>query len=139
MINWHYECDFECNWEGVLADWIANWVDNQGMSIGQLDYIFCDDAYLLKINQEYLFHDEFTDIITFDYCEGNHLFGDIFISVERVKENAVSFGVDFKNEFLRVVAHGVLHLLGYKDKSESDASVMREKEDQMIKLFHVEH
>jgi rRNA maturation RNase YbeY len=104
-----------------------------------LDYIFCDDEYLLKINQDYLDHDTYTDIITFPYGDLNVIAGDIFISVERVKENAVNFRVDFELELKRVMAHGVLHLLGYGDKSEEEVLQMRLKEDEKIKLFHVEH
>ena len=102
-------------------------------------FIFCDDEYLLKINQDYLHHDTFTDIITFPYEDFNGIAGDVFISVERVKENAAEFEVDFDLELKRVMAHGVLHLLGFGDKSEEEASLMRLKEDEKIKLFHVEH
>jgi rRNA maturation RNase YbeY len=93
---------------------------------------------LLNINQQYLNHDTFTDIISFDYSVGNELHGDIFISTERVSENATEFGVSFQNELLRVMAHGVLHYCGYKDKTESDEQIMRSKEDDKINMFHVE-
>ena len=105
---------------------------------GDINYIFCDDEYLLEINQQYLDHDTLTDIISFDYCVGNELHGDIFISVERVRENALDFDVKFEEELLRVMAHGVLHYCGYKDKSEEDEKLMRQKEEEKIKLFHVE-
>ena len=104
-----------------------------------MSFIFCSDEYLLDINLKYLDHDTFTDIITFDYCIGNEISGDIFISIDRIKDNADSFNVSFDSELLKVMAHGVLHLIGYKDKKERDISVMRNKEDEKTKLFHVEH
>ena len=94
--------------------------------------------FLLKINQEYLSHDTLTDIISFDYSVGNELHGDIFISTERVADNAIDFNVSFELELLRVLVHGVLHYCGYKDKSTADELVMRSKEDEKIQLFHVE-
>ena len=94
---------------------------------------------MLKLNEEYLNHDTLTDIISFDYSVGNELHGDIFISVERVRENATDFNVAFENELKRVMAHGVLHYCGYKDKTESDEQIMRSKEDEKIKMFHVKH
>ena len=90
------------------------------------------------MNVDYLNHDTLTDIITFDYCEGSIVSGDVFVSVDRVKENAIDFNVSFADELLRVMAHGTLHLCGYKDKSEEDFVLMRSKEDEKIKLFHVE-
>ena len=103
------------------------------------NYIFCDDDYLLNLNEQYLDHDTITDIISFDYSVGNELHGDIFISVERVRENAQDFSVTFEEELKRVLVHGVLHYCGYKDKSEEDEQLMRSKEDEKIKMFHVEH
>jgi rRNA maturation RNase YbeY len=105
---------------------------------GDINYIFCDDDYLHKINLQYLEHDTLTDIISFDYSLGNELHGDIFISIERVKENATDFAVDFENELKRVMVHGILHYCGYKDKSDSDAVIMRAKEEEKINMFHVE-
>jgi rRNA maturation RNase YbeY len=104
---------------------------------GDINYIFCDDDFLLDINQQYLDHDTLTDIISFDYSVGNELHGDIFISTERVAENAQDFGVSFSEELLRVLSHGVLHYCGYKDKSETDELLMRSKEDEKIRMFHV--
>ena len=103
-----------------------------------MDYIFCTDEYLLELNQEYLKHDTFTDIITFDYTDGSAISGDIFISTDRVKENAKEFEEDVLNELRRVMSHGVLHLAGYGDKSKEESKLMREKEDEKIKMFHVE-
>ena len=94
---------------------------------------------MLEINQQYLNHDTLTDIISFDYSIGNELHGDIFISVERVRENAVDFEVSFEDELRRVLVHGVLHYCGYKDKSEADELVMRQKEEEKMQLFHVKH
>jgi rRNA maturation RNase YbeY len=139
MIDFHYETDFSIGEETKYADWISRIVDSENGGYSQLDFIFCDDEYLLKINQDYLDHDTYTDIITFPYEDLSGIAGDIFISVERVKENATDYGVDFDLELKRVMAHGVLHLLGFGDKSDEEAVVMRLKEDEKIKLFHVEH
>ncbi|MBC8766889.1 rRNA maturation RNase YbeY [Arenibacter sp. BSSL-BM3] len=139
MIDFHYETDFVIGDETKFADWISRLVVSEGRNHSQLDFIFCDDEYLLKINQDYLNHDTYTDIITFPYEDLNGLAGDIFISVERVKDNASDFGVDFNTELKRVMAHGVLHLIGFGDKSVEEALLMRAKEDEKIKLFHVEH
>jgi len=139
MIDFHYETDFSIDNESEFADWVSRIVLSEDKAYSQLDFIFCDDEYLLKINQDYLDHDTYTDIITFPYEDMNGIAGDIFISVDRVKENASDFGVEFDLELKRVMAHGVLHLLGFGDKSEEEASEMRLKEDEKIKLFHVEH
>ncbi len=103
--------------------------------IGDLNYTFLDDEQLLEINQKYLDHDNYTDIITFDATVGTIVSGDIFISVTRVRANAVSFDVSFDQEFKRVIAHGLLHLCGFKDKTSQEALVMRQKENQAIELF----
>lgn len=102
---------------------------------GDINIILCTDEYLLGINHQYLSHDDFTDIITFDYVEGKVLSGDLFISLERVKENAHTFHVKPEEELLRVIFHGVWHLAGYKDKSEKDSAVMRQKENEAISYF----
>ena len=138
MIEFAYEMDFELSDESHFTDWITRIIDNFKKEVGDLCFVFCDDGYLHKINLEYLKHDTYTDIITFDYVNGNNISGDIFISIERVKENAVIHQVDFTNELLRVMAHGVLHLLGFKDKTDEDASRMRAEENKSIKMFHVE-
>ena len=108
---------------------------SEGKKIGDINYIFCDDVYLHKINVQYLQHDTLTDIITFDYTEGITLNSDIYISIERVRENAGIFGVTFEQELLRVLAHGILHLCGYKDKTPADSELMRTKEEEKMKLF----
>ena len=119
----------------VHKRWLAALAQKEGFKIGDINYIFCDDDYLLKINLEYLRHDTLTDIITFDYVENNVLNGDIYISIERVMDNSVIFSVSFEQELLRVLSHGVLHLCGYKDKTKEDAATMRKKEDAAIQLF----
>lgn len=139
MIRFNYETDFELSSESDYVSWIQNVIASENKEEGDINYIFCDDEYLHKINVEYLNHDTLTDIISFDYSEGNFLHGDIFVSVERVADNAKEFNVSFENELKRVMAHGVLHYCGYKDKSEQDELLMRQKEDEKIKMFHVEH
>lgn len=139
MINFNYETDFELDSEIAIEQWLQLVIKSEGKKEGEINYIFCDDDYLHKINVEYLQHDTLTDIISFDYSVGNELNGDIFISVERVKENALDFNVEFSEELKRVLVHGILHYCGYKDKSESDEVLMRNKEDEKIALFHVEH
>lgn len=138
MISFNYETDFELENEEAFENWIIDIVDSEASAVGEINYVFCDDEYLHKINVEYLNHDTLTDIISFDYTVGNLIQGDIFISIERVKDNAADFKVDFEEELKRVMAHGVLHYCGYKDKSDDDAVLMRQKEEEKIKLFHVE-
>ncbi|UQD55591.1 rRNA maturation RNase YbeY [Flavobacterium sp. K5-23] len=138
MINFNYESDFNLDNEEVIASWLSNVILSENKKEGEINYIFCDDEYLHNINMEYLNHDTLTDIISFDYSMGNELHGDIFVSVERVADNAADFKVSFDEELKRVLVHGVLHYCGYKDKSEEDAALMRSKEDEKIALFHVE-
>jgi len=121
-----------------FMDWLSRVAESEGYSLSALSYIFCNDQYLLDLNQTYLSHDTLTDIITFDYVEGTVVSGDIFISVDRLKENAAIFKVSFEEERLRVMAHGLLHLMGYKDKNAEDQEVMSNKENEKIKMFHVE-
>lgn len=139
MISYNYETEFELSNEESFSKWISAIIESESKKEGEINYIFCDDEYLLEINQQYLDHDTLTDIISFDYSVGNELHGDIFISIERVRENAVDFNVSFDEELKRVMAHGVLHYCGYKDKTDSDEQLMRSKEDEKIKMFHVEH
>ena len=137
MISFNYESDFNLDNETVYADWLSNVISSEIKNEGEINYIFCDDDYLLEINQQYLNHDTLTDIISFDYSIGNELHGDIFISIERVRENASDFNVSFEEELKRVMVHGILHYCGYKDKSEQDEQLMREKEEEKMKMFHV--
>jgi rRNA maturation RNase YbeY len=139
MISFNYELDFKLEDETLYSDWLSKVISSEMKSEGDINYIFCDDNYLVEINQQYLDHDTLTDIISFDYSIGNELHGDIFISIERVRENAVDFNVDFEDELKRVLAHGVLHYCGYKDKSEDDEKLMRQKEEEKMKMFHVKH
>ncbi|GGB77268.1 endoribonuclease YbeY [Flavobacterium suaedae] len=138
MISFNYETDFELENESVYEDWISRVIESEDKTEGEINYIFCDDEYLLQKNIEFLNHDTLTDIISFDYTMGNLISGDIFISVERVKDNAADFNVPFQEELKRVMAHGVLHYCGYKDKTEEDSALMRSKEEEKIKMFHVE-
>ena len=138
MISFNYETDFELTNEDAYSEWLSNVIISENKKEGDINYIFCDDDYLHKINIEYLQHDTLTDIISFDYSVGNELHGDIFVSIERVRENAVDFNVLFDNELKRVLSHGLLHYCGYKDKSDEDVLVMRNKEEEKIKMFHVE-
>ena len=139
MISFNYEIDFNLENEIEYSSWISEVIISERKNEGDINFIFCDDDYLFELNQEYLRHDTLTDIISFDYSIGNELHGDVFISVERVRENADEFNVSFLEELKRVMAHGILHYCGYKDKSEEDELVMRKKEDEKIKMFHVEH
>ena len=138
MITFNYETDFELANEEAYEKWLSAVIASEEKKEGEINYIFCDDDYLLKINIEYLNHDDLTDIISFDYSVGNELHGDIYISTERVAENAVDFEVSFDDELKRVLAHGLLHYCGYKDKTDADAAIMRDKEEQKMSLFHVE-
>ncbi len=138
MINFNYETEFILDHEQAFSDWLSAVIVSENKNEGEINYIFCDDEYLHKINVEYLDHDTLTDIISFDYTVGNELNGDIFVSVERVEDNAKDFNVSFEEELKRVLAHGILHYCGYKDKSDTDAELMRSKEDEKIAMFHVE-
>ncbi|MDP5096079.1 MAG: rRNA maturation RNase YbeY [Flavobacterium sp.] len=139
MISFNYETDFELDNQSQYEDWISRIIESEGFDEGEINYIFCDDEYLHKINVEYLDHDTLTDIISFDYTVGNLIQGDIFVSVERVKDNANDFNVSFEEELKRVLSHGVLHYCGYKDKSPKDEALMRSKEEEKMQMFHVEH
>ncbi|NHM06119.1 rRNA maturation RNase YbeY [Flavobacterium sp. CYK-4] len=137
MISFNYETDFKISKPRVHSKWLSDVIVSENKREGEINYIFCDDAYLLEINQHYLNHDTLTDIISFDYSVGNELQGDVYISIERVRENAKEFMVSFDEELRRVLVHGVLHYCGYKDKSKSEERVMRQKEEEKMKMFHV--
>ena len=119
-----------------LSQWITTVVNARNFQVGNVSYLFCDDEYLLDVNQRYLAHDTYTDIITFDYVAGNLVSGDILISTERVKENAQQYSTSFHRELLRVIIHGILHLLGQGDKSEKDAAEMRRQEEASLTLWN---
>lgn len=118
------------------TNWIKETIHAEEKRVGDISFIFCSDNYLLEVNRTYLDHDYFTDIITFDYVEGTRINGDIFISVDRVRENSVEFKTTFEDEMNRILIHGILHLLGYKDKNKKDKLLMTEKEDLYLKLLN---
>ena len=138
QINFFSETDFSLENEAGHRQWLERVADSEERGVEEINFIFCDDEYLHKINLQYLDHDTYTDIISFDNSQGDLLAGDIFISIERVKENALQYDVAFGDELKRVLVHGILHFCGYKDKSESEAQTMRQKEDDKIAMFHVE-
>lgn len=138
IINFYSENSFELENISGHEKWLKEVISSEGKKTGEISFIFCDDEYLLEINQEYLDHDTYTDIISFDNSVGNILNGDIFISTERVAENAEVFEVTFEEELKRVLVHGVLHFCGFKDKTSEEKSLMRSKEEEKIKMFHVE-
>lgn len=138
IINFYSENDFELKDVSGFENWIKRVIASEEKKTGEISFIFCDDDYLLEINRKYLDHDTFTDIISFDTSVGNILNGDIFISTQRVGENAGEYNVAFEEELQRVVIHGVLHLCGYKDKSKEEEQLMRRKEEEKMKMFHVE-
>ena len=117
-----------------VSTWISDTIINEGCKLGDINYVFCDDAYLLEKNIKYLKHNTLTDIISFDYTIGKIISGDIFISVERVKENAKTFNTKFLDELHRVMIHGILHYCGYNDKTDQEKTVMRAKEDYYLSL-----
>ena len=135
MISFNYETDFKLPDETKVSQWISSVITSEGCQEEEINYIFCDDEYLHKLNVEFLDHDTLTDIISFDYSVGKTLKGDIFISIERVEENAKDFKVSFEQELQRVIVHGILHYCGYKDKSEDDVKLMRKKENLYLNLL----
>mgnify|MGYP002626505853 FL=1 len=120
---------FEFKRKRLTSRWLKFVAESETKRLGDISVIFCSDNYILDINIKYLGHDYFTDIITFDYCEGKTLSGDLFISIDSVRENASFYGVDFDDELNRVIVHGLLHLIGYDDHTEEDIATMRAKEN----------
>lgn len=118
-----------------LKDWIEASIRKEKKKTGTISFNFCSDEYLLSVNREHLNHDYYTDIITFDFCEADIISGDIYISIDRIKDNAKTMGKTIPNELSRVIIHGVLHLCGYKDKKPADAKQMRDKEDYYLSLL----
>ena len=139
MISFNYELDFEIQNEEEYSHWISSVLLSEEKLEGEINYIFVDDDYLLDLNQKHLNHDTLTDVISFDYSLGNEIHGDIYISIDRVRDNALDFNVTFEEELKRVMIHGILHYCGYKDKTETDEKLIRSKEDEKIKMFHVKH
>lgn len=135
MISFYFQdTDFKFRDRRKTNEWLKLAAESEIRRIGNISIIFCSDNYVLDINQKYLQHDYFTDIITFDYCEGDRLSGDLFISVDSVRENSVEFGTEFKDELNRVIIHGLLHLVGYDDHTEKDIKLMRSKENYYLSL-----
>lgn len=135
MVSFEYNCEMPFKLSLKHKVWLQQVIRKEGKVTGDISYVFCDDAYMIQQNNAFLQHDTYTDIITFDECVGDVISGSILISADRVAENASKFGKTFENELLRVVVHGTLHLCGYKDKSDSEAKLMRQKEDESLALF----
>jgi len=135
----HFFCEdisYSLAHKNETRSWLSNVAKRHHTQINSLNYIFCSDEYLLKINKAYLDHDYFTDIITFDHSEySDQIDGDVFISIERVKDNSKNLETDFQQELYRVIIHGLLHLLGFKDKTETEKKQMREKEEACLSLL----
>ncbi|AZB09397.1 rRNA maturation RNase YbeY [Chryseobacterium sp. G0162] len=128
MIQFFYE-NLPESVDTDYKQWLEDLILSEGKKLGEINYIFCDDEYLLKINQDYLQHDYYTDIITFDYVKGKTISAEIFVSLQRISDNASTLSRDYEDELRRVLAHGVLHLIGYKDKTEEEEKEMRRMED----------
>jgi probable rRNA maturation factor len=129
------EINFKIQYPRKTIKWIIESAKREKKSVVNVNYIFCSDSYLLKLNQEFLSHNTFTDIITFDDSKGKEISGEIYISLERVKENSLKFNTPFHSELRRVMIHGILHLIGYKDKKSNDISLMRKKEEAYLSLW----
>ena len=129
MIEFNTVHEFEVENAEAISSWLQKVIEEENKELGELNYIFCDDEYLHKMNVEFLDHDTLTDVISFDYTEGIVVSGDVYISTERVGENATEFKVSFTDELHRVMVHGLLHYCGYKDKSDDDVAEMRAKEN----------
>tara|TARA_R110001592_G_scaffold102116_2_gene288486 strand:- start:289 stop:702 length:414 start_codon:yes stop_codon:yes gene_type:complete len=136
MVEFNYETTFQIEDENRLEKWIENVASENGFEVGEINYIFCDDEYLLKLNVEFLKHDTLTDVISFDNSLGKLISGDIFISVERVVENAKEYNDSFEDELHRVMVHGVLHYMGFKDKSDDEVKQMRTAENSALLLLN---
>ena len=135
MISYFFEdTDFQFRKKTLNNRCLRLVAESEIRRIGQINIIFCSDNYILDVNQQYLQHDYFTDIITFDYCEEDRLSGDLFISVDSVRENSIEYGTEFDDELNRVIVHGILHLIGYDDHCDEDIAVMRKKEDYYLSL-----
>lgn len=135
-IQFSFQTNYPLKSRTKIKQWIKQVIEAKGKKTGNITYIFCDDEYLLEVNKQYLQHDYYTDVITFDYVENDLISGDIFISTDRVRENALTFGSSETEELHRVIIHGALHLLGLKDKSEKEASQMRQAENEALKLLN---
>lgn len=134
MIAFNNEIDFKLKNSIDIANWISQTIENEQFKLEEVNFIFCSDEQLLQKNIEFLNHDTLTDIISFDYTVGKIISGDIFISIDRVLENATSFSVSFDDELHRVMIHGILHYCGYNDKTDGEKKLMRSKEDYYLSL-----
>ena len=137
MIEYHYENNFILEDSEKIRIWIEEVIKKEKKIVGDITYIFCDDDYLLERNKEFLDHNTLTDIITFNYCIDNNISSDIMISIDRVKENSTTFENSFNEELKRVMIHGILHLIGYNDKSDKEKELMREKENFYLNIFYI--
>lgn len=136
MINYFFEdTNFKFNKRRATSKWLKSAIALENKKLGDISIIYCSDDYLLEINKQYLSHDYYTDVITFNYCEGDLISGDIFISVDTIKANAEEYGASFENELCRVMVHGILHLIGYDDDCESNQLIMRQKEDFYLERY----
>lgn len=138
MIEFHYELDFQLPNEPDYVRWLKALINSEDAFLDDLNYIFCTDDYLLEINRKHLNHDYYTDVISFQYADSQNVKGDIFISIDRIEENSRNLKINRDIELRRIMAHGLLHLLGYKDKTDEDTVIMRHKENEKLEMFHVE-
>ena len=138
MVSYYFEnTDFKLKDKTRIRRWLKLVAESEIFTLGNISVIFCSDNYILDINNRYLQHDYFTDIITFDYTEKNKISGDLFISVDSVRENSIEYGTAFDDELHRVIVHGILHLIGYDDHTEEEVRVMRAKEDYYLSLYEL--
>ena len=136
MVTYFFEdTDFNLKNKTKIKKWLKLVAESEVFSLGAVSVIFCSDNYILDINQRFLQHDYFTDIITFDYSEGEKISGDLFISVDSVRENSIEYGTEFEEELHRVIVHGILHLIGYDDHTDEDIMTMRSKENYYLSLY----
>lgn len=135
MIEFNFETDFQLENEPKVNQWISDIIVAEGFELGEVLYVFCDDEYLLNLNIKFLNHDTLTDILSFDYCLGKQINGEIYISVDRVADNAKDFNTEFVDELHRVMIHGIFHFCGYKDKSDTEEACMREKEEESLRIL----
>ena len=139
MIDFVYNTDFRLANKEIFSRWLISVANDEGFLIDTLVFLFVDDNEILQMNKKFLKHDYYTDVITFGELKDKKISGDIAISIERVLDNSKTYGVEFEDELKRVMAHGLLHIMGYSDKASSDKSVMSLKENKAIKMFHVKH
>ena len=139
MIDFVYNTDFRLDNKEIYSRWLISVANDEGFLIDTLVFLFVDDNEILEMNKKFLKHDYYTDVITFGELKDKKISGDIAISIDRVLDNSKTYGVEFEDELKRVMAHGLLHIMGYSDKASSDKSVMSQKEKKAIKMFHVKH